>query len=219
MPGKNSKQQVKEIDEAQIVAWLDERPDFFSRHPGSLSAMRIPVDSGPAISLHQYQVRVLQDDKAQLGQKLGALLKNVKTNHKIHSDLLGLAGSMISLAREDAETEAYLSLVKQHFALCSVKVFDKGSSEQAFDLLKSLVGKAESVCDNAIDEDLGKLLFEEDASRVLSMAVVPVKRGKKYSACLVLAADDKERFRSGMGGEFLKLLAQLLSSIVDDAGD
>ncbi len=219
MSGKNSKQQIKEIDEAQIVAWLDECPDFFSRNPDSLSAMRLPVDSGPAISLHQYQVRVLQGEKTQLSQKLGALLKNVKTNHKIHSDLLGLAGSMISLARENAETEAYLALVKQHFALFGVKIFDKGLSAEAFEQLKSIVGKADSVCDNAIDEDLGKLLFGEDASRVLSMAVVPVKRGRKCSAYLVLAADDKERFRSGMGGEFLKLLAQLLSSIVDDAGD
>jgi len=217
MSGKTRKQHSKGIDEAQILAWLAEYPDFFEHHPDSLSAMSLPVDSGPAISLHQYQVRVLRDEKLQLNQKLGALLKNVKTNHKIHSDLLGLAGNMISLARNGAETDAYLALIKQHFALFDVKLFDRATYPEAFKQLKSIVGKADSLCDNAPEEALGKRLFEGNVPEVLSMAVVPVKHARKCNAYLVLAADDKERFRPGMGGEFLKLLAQLLSSLVDDA--
>ncbi len=217
MSAKTTKQQSKEIDEAQIVAWLAESPDFFFRHPDSLSAMELPVDSGSAISLHQYQVRVLRDEKMQLSEKLGALLKNVKTNHKIHSDLLSVAADMIALAREGAETKAFLALIKQHFALLDVGLFEKKSSPEAFKRLKSILGKEDSVCENEPDEALVELLFSENARTVLSMAVVPVKSARKCCAYLVLAADDKERFRPGMGGEFLKLLAQLLSSLVDDA--
>ncbi len=214
---KIRKQLVNEIDDAQISAWLKERPDFFSRHPNSLSAMNIPVDSGPAISLHQYQVRVLREEKIQLRQKLGALLKNVKTNHKIHSDLLGLAGNMISIARKGAATEAYLALIKRHFALCEVQLFEKEKHPDVFKQLKLIVGKAESKCLNAPDEKLSASLFKDKASKVLSLAVVPVKSGRTCRAYLVLAADDKERFKPGMGGEFLTLLARLLSSLVDDA--
>lgn len=217
MTGKTRKQLSKEIDEAQIVAWLKECPDFFSRHPNSLSAMKLPVDSGPAISLHQYQVRVLREEKSELSQKLGALLKNVKTNHKIHSDLLRLAGNMISIARKGAETEAYLALIKQHFALFEVQLFEKERHPEAFKQLKSILGKADSVCLSAPDEELRASLFTDNASKVLSLAVVQVKSGRACRAYLVLAADDKERFKPGMGGEFLKLLAQLLSSLVDDA--
>ena len=217
MTGKTRKQLSKEIDEAQIVAWLKECPDFFSRHPNSLSAMKLPVDSGPAISLHQYQVRVLREEKSELSQKLGALLKNVKTNHKIHSDLLRLAGNMISIARKGAETEAYLVLIKQHFALFKVQLFEKERHPEAFKQLKSILGKADSVCLSAPDEELRGSLFTDNASKVLSLAVVRVKSGRACRAYLVLAANDKERFKPGMGGEFLKLLAQLLSSLVDDA--
>lgn len=217
MSGKTKKQAGKELDEAQVVEWLAESPDFFARYPESLSAMELPVDSGSAISLHQYQVRILRDEKVQLLQKLGSLLKNVKTNHKIHSDLLGVAGSMISLAREGAETPAYLGLIKQHFALFDVKLYEKTEFPEAFKQLKSLVGKADSVCVDTLDETLGGLLFEANAPKIRSMAVVPVKQGRKFCAYLVLAADDKERFSPGMGGEFLKLLAQLVSSLIDDA--
>lgn len=217
MTGKTRKQLSKEIDEAQIVDWLKECPDFFSRHPNSLSAMKLPVDSGPAISLHQYQVRVLREEKSDLSQKLGALLKNVKTNHKIHSDLLRLAGNMISVARKGAETEAYLALIKQHFALFEVQLFEKKRHPEAYKQLKTLLGKADSICLNAPDEELRTSLFKDNGPKVLSLAVVPVKSGRACRAYLALAADDKERFKPGMGGEFLKLLAQLLSSLVDDA--
>ncbi|MCP4011030.1 MAG: DUF484 family protein [Proteobacteria bacterium] len=217
MSGKIKKKSGNQIDEAQIVAWLAESPDFFTRHPGSLSSMELPVDSGTAISLHQYQVRVLREEKVELVQKLGSLLKNVKTNHKIHSDLLGLAGSMVSLAREGAKTPAYLALIKQHFALLDVKLIDKTGFPEAFKILVSLVGKADSACNDKPDAALRSLLFEANAARVLSIAVVPVKHGRKCHAYLVLAADDEERFKPGMGGEFLKLLAQLVSSLIDDA--
>jgi len=217
MPAKTTKQPHTEIDEARIVAWLADSPDFFFRHPESLSAMELPVDSGAAISLHQYQVRVLRDEKIQLTEKLGVLVKNVKTNHKIHSDLLSLAANMIALARDGAEADAFLLLIKQHFALLDVKLVEKKVSAKAFKQLNSMLGKADSVCENELDEALIESLFEDSAPDVLSMAVVPVKSSRKYSACLVLAADDKERFRPGMGGEFLKQLAQLLSSFVGDA--
>ncbi len=217
MSGKIKKKSDNQIDEAQIVAWLAECPDFFIRHPGSLSSMELPVDSGMAISLHQYQVRVLREEKVELVQKLGSLLKNVKTNHKIHSDLLGLAGSMVSLAREGAKIPAYLALIRQHFALLDVKLVEKTEFPEAFKILKSLVGKADSACNDTPDAALGSLLFEANAAKVLSIAVVQVKQGRKCRAYLVLAADDKERFRPGMGGEFLKLLAQLVSSLIDDA--
>ena len=217
MSTKVKKQTEKILDETQIVAWLAECPDFFARHPESLSAMELPVDSGAAISLHQYQVRVLREEKAQLLHKLGGLVKNAKTNHKIHADLLGLAGSLIGLARGDNGMQDNLALIKQHFGLYEVKLFEKTAFPEVFKQLKSLLGRADSACHDSLQRDLGDLLFGESASEVLSLAVVPVKQGRKCIAYLVLASDDKERFQPGMGGEFLKLLAQLVSSLIDDA--
>ncbi len=217
MSGKTRKQQNNQLDESQIEAWLKNRPDFFMHYPDCLSLMELPDDSGSAISLHQYQVRVLRDEKAQLTQKLGVLVKNVKTNHKIHSDLLGLAGNMIQLAKTRAKISEYLLLIKQNFALFDVKLLEKADDPDHFKQLKSVIGKRDSACDNKPDEDLRKMLFGGDASKVSSIAIVAVKQGKNCRAYLVLASDDEERFKPGMGGEFLKLLAQLVSRLLTDA--
>lgn len=214
MSGKTRKQQSGEISESQIESWLLEQPDFFQRHPNCLSAMELPVDSGPAISLHQYQVRVLRDEKVQLTQKLGVLVKNVKTNHKIHSDLLALAGDLIGLARTGAKMEAYLALVRKRFALCDVSLVDREVSPDLFKQLKKKLGKRDSACDDDLESTLCEALFPGHADEVLSMAIVPVKQGRKVSAVLVLGADDPDRFKPGMGGEFLKMLAQLISSLL-----
>ena len=69
-----------------------------------------------------------------------------------------------------------------------------------------MLGKRDSHCENALDLDLREILFAEEAKAVASIAVVAVRRDSKLCACLVLASDDEERFKPGMGGEFLKLL-------------
>lgn len=205
--------QKAQINEAQIVACLASTPDFFVRHPGLLTTMELPVDAGPAISLHQYQVRLLREDKARLTQQLSALLKNVKTNHKIHSDLLALSGDMIKLAQDGADLQTSLEALSRHFSLFAVKLIDKEKQAERFKLVKAVLGKQESVCQDEPASALLEALFGEDAPAVLSIAMVNVKQGKKCVAQLVLAADSKKRFQPGMGGEFLKLLAQLVSQL------
>ena len=214
MSSKTRKQESVEIDESQVESWLLDQPEFFLRHPACLSAMELPVESGPAISMHQYQVRVLRDEKAQLTQKLGVLVKNVKTNHKIHSDLLALAGDLIGQARNGAEMKAHLELVRKRFALGAVSLVDREKSPDLFKQLKKKLGKLDSACDDGPEAELNKALFAKRAGKVLSMAIVPVKQGRKVSAIMVLGADDPDRFKPGMGGEFLKLLAQLISSLL-----
>ena len=202
-----------QIDEAQIEAWLESTPDFFARHPTLLTSIELPVDTGPAISLHQYQVRLLREDKARLTQQLSTLLKNVKTNHKIHSDLLALSGDMIKLAQDGADLETSLEALNRHFSLFSVKLIDKEKQAKHFKLVKAVLGKHESICQDEPAAALLEALFGDDAPAVMSIAIVNVKQGKKCVAQLVLAADSKKRFQPGMGGEFLKLLAQLVSRL------
>ena len=204
-----------EVDEAQIAAWLESTPDFFVRHPALLAKLDIPMETGAAISLHQYQVRILRDDKFELLQKLAALVKNAKTNHKIHSDLLALAGEMISIARQDAALDEYLEKMQKSFSLFAVKYVDKNKNKADFKRVKTALGKQEILCENSADSELLKALFEADAPAVLSAAIMPIMVEKQCVAYCVLAADDAERFTPGMGTDFLKLLANLVSATQD----
>jgi len=212
---KTKTNKPSDLDEAQVAAWLTSAPDFFSRHPHCLTAMELPVNAGPAISLHQYQVRQLREDKNRLSQQLTALVKNAKTHHKIHSDLLRLSGEMIKLAQSGADLDTNLEALNQHFSLFAVKLIDAKKQTKLFKLAVATLAKQDSVCLNRPEPALLQALFKDDAPAVLSLAIVAVKKGRKRIACLVLAADDEKRFQPGMGGEFLKLLAQLVSNLVE----
>jgi uncharacterized protein YigA (DUF484 family) len=212
---KTKAKKPSELDEAQVAAWLTSTPDFFTRHPACLTEMELPVDTGPAISLHQYQVRQLREDKVRLSRQLAAFVKNAKTHHKIHSDLLRLSGDMIKLAQSDADLDTYLEALNRHFSLFSVKLLDARHQAKLFKLAVATLAKQDSVCLNQPEPALLEALFGDDAPGVASLAIVAVKKGRKRIACLVLAADDEKRFQPGMGGEFLKLLAQLVSNLVE----
>lgn len=216
MPAKTKKQLSEALDEAQIIAALNAHPDFFARHPDSLATLDLPVISGQAISLHQYQVRIMREEQQQLKQKLAALVKNVKTNHKIHSDLLDLAGNIIQLTKQNADLETQLRAISNYFALFDIKLVLKKENTNQFVELKKTLGKQDSYCSNTPDTALLESLFTDSAPAVLSIAIVPVKQKNKNRGFLVLAADDAERFKSNMGGEFLKLLARLVSNLCNE---
>ncbi len=217
MASKIKKQNSNEFGEAEIDAWLSTHPEFFKRYPDRLATMELPDDTGTAVSLHQYQVRVLREDTRQLKHKLNALLKNVKTNHKIHSDLLALAGTLIELARAGKDLNASLTAVKKYFALADIKLLTKKDTPDALKQLKKELGQQACLCVNAADTNLLELIFGKAEKTVLSLAAVPIKKAKRCTGYLVLGSDDGQRFKPGMGGEFLTLLARLVSAVQDSA--
>ena len=107
-------------------------------------------------------------------------------------------------------------MIKQHFGLFAISLVEQADDSEAWERLKAKLGKRDSNCDNNLDLDLREILFADQAAEVASIAVVAVKQDKKVRACLVLASEDEERFKPGMGGEFLKWLALLVSSLLDD---
>lgn len=216
MPSKTKQKRAETIDESELAAALEARPDFFIRHPDSLAAMDLPVSAGPAISLHQYQVRVLREDQTQLKRKLGALIKNVKTNHKIHSDLLDLAGNLIQLTKQGVDLQKYLRTISNYFALYTVKLVHKNNDADHYRKIKRTLGQKDYYCTHQPDAELLAALFGEDAPAVLSIAIVSVKHSHQPPGYLVLAADDADRFKTGMGSEFLKLLAGLVANLYDE---
>ena len=76
-----SKQPIRGVesgsDEEQIVAHLVAHPEFFERHPGVLTRLKLPHQRGSAaISLVERQVLVLRENHAALELKLHELIEN-----------------------------------------------------------------------------------------------------------------------------------------------
>ena len=72
-----------DVTEEQVVKHLQDNPEFFLNHPELLSNMRLPHDSGEAISLVEKQVNILREQGVKATEKLKDLTDNARANDEI----------------------------------------------------------------------------------------------------------------------------------------
>ncbi|MBF0162703.1 MAG: DUF484 family protein [Magnetococcales bacterium] len=70
------------LDDAQVLAWLQQHPDFFARHPEMLPAAIHA--SGKILSLEAGQLNHLRRQNDQLREKLDAILERLLRNEEIY---------------------------------------------------------------------------------------------------------------------------------------
>lgn len=243
-----------EINAAEVAEWLSTRPDFFVAHRALLTKMDLPSDAGTAISLHQYQVRMLREEQKVLNRKLALLVKNVKSNHKINADLLGLAVKFIehaatiktpvpqskqnlagqnmtgqNLAKQNLPgqnlagqnmTEQWLAIITAHFGLQNSHLIALADQPSIKELHRDLA-QNRPVCENNIDKATLERLFASATKAILqtttgikSYAIVPLNKAGVLDSVLILGAKNADRFKPGMGTEFLQQLGALVQATI-----
>src|SRR5690606_36444363 len=84
------------IDEAGVIEYLLQNPDFLERHPQLLAELRIPHPCGTAVSLLEHQARVLRERNRALQARLDELLAVARDNDRLaartHPMTLGSTG-------------------------------------------------------------------------------------------------------------------------------
>ena len=98
------------LEEAQILAWLQQHPDFFANHPELLpSAIQA---SGKILSLEAGQLNHLRRQNDQLREKLDIILERIRRNEEIYRDfhaiqikliMASTPWAMIAVATQEVE--------------------------------------------------------------------------------------------------------------------
>ena len=68
MSSQTKTQNTDELLERDVIKFLETHIDFFERHPDLLSSLRLPHNSGQAISLIEKQVSVLREQNTKIGR-------------------------------------------------------------------------------------------------------------------------------------------------------
>jgi len=221
------------VDERAVVAYLRTHPEFFERNGSLLTNLRVPHQSGAAVSLLEYQVQVLREQRKKLENKLHELVEvardNDRLNERMHALTLSLmeAGGLeeILLTVQDTLRSDFLADVTAlrlftapdhglkadaaavSDAFANVVFTQRGDPGlSAFD--KILHG-AKPMCGRLRREQLD-YLFGERANEVASAVLIPLGRGGKLGMVAV-GSFDRQRYHAGMGTVFLKYLGELIS--------
>jgi len=121
MTNSSIKQQPP-FDEILIREYLLDNPDFFSRYPELLLAMRIPHAERGAVSLVERQQESLRQRVSQLEEEITSLLAMASRNEQIYKFNRELSMQMLKCENMEALRQVLSSHLKQQFNFTHVRL-------------------------------------------------------------------------------------------------
>ncbi|MFK7916384.1 MAG: DUF484 family protein [Pseudomonadales bacterium] len=84
--------------ETAVIDYLRNDPDFFKRHPGLLTDLNLPHESGSTISLIERQVALLRERNIDMRRRMNELVGTAKENDVLFSNIRTLTLALLGVA-------------------------------------------------------------------------------------------------------------------------
>ena len=214
----------------EVVAnYLRRNPDFLSEFPDVLESLQLRHASGNASSLIERQVSQLRKKNQELTQQLNRLMHVASENEQLMSRLHQLTLELMAIGSPNAFFQHLGRRLLEDFRADVVRIclFDRNIAAQAGDDVRWIdrnderlqefqihLEKDHTVCGRFVDSKL-KFLFDNKARWVQSTALVPLGE-KGVDGMMAIGSSDPSRFYPGMGTLFLDLLADVISSSLEN---
>lgn len=210
------------VTEQDITAYLREHPDFFVKQPNLLADLRLPHESGEAISLVERQVSILRERNMDMRHRLSKLLDNARENDQLFDKTKRLVLSLLEGKTLNDTIDVLLHSFNSDFKIHYTALLLYGNAgsmpntsarivsvQEAREHIGSLLKGNKAMC-GTFSESETQYLFGENAERVGSVALVPLSFGNSFGL-LAIANRDPSYYRSSMGTLFLSYIAEVLN--------
>jgi len=213
------------LDHEQIAAYLRENPDFFVSHQDLLADLRLPHESGPAVSLVERQVSVLRERNMDMRHRLSKLLDNARDNDKLFDKTRRLILNLLEGQDLADIIDALYYSFDHDFGIHYTRVLLFGNIDripgsharvvalsEARHHISSLLKNNRATCGAASTKEIA-FIFGEQAPDVGSVAIVPLVHGAAFGL-LAIGNRDPDYYRSSMGTLFLGYIAEVLNRLL-----
>ena len=210
------------ITEDDIADFLANTPDFFERHAQLLSSVHLmSPDNHRSVSLQERQAQMLRDKIRALEMRIMDMIRHGNENMIITEKLQKWACELLQTPASERVPSA-LKNIEVRFQVPQVAVRLWGVSEVFADAayaqvvndeVKQIVSAYTAPFVGA-STGLDAVQWLQEPAQAASVALLPLRLSKELQpfGLLVLASPDAQRFRSGMGTDFLEHLAELCSA-------
>lgn len=217
--------QDSELDEKSIVSYLRANPEFFVRNEYLLRELKIPHQSGAAISLGERQVQVFREHRDELKHKLNELISvarendaHFETSKRLLLNLLEVKSldEIEMVVREAFRNDGNIDFssiilfgAPDDYPVSDIPVVDLAKARED---LGAILDNMKAVC-GRFTEQQKACLFADKSSDVGSAAVIPLRNGELLGL-FCLGSKDEHHFDSDMGSLFLSYISDFISRIL-----
>lgn len=216
-----------ETDAKQVASYLRQHPEFFVEHQDLLADLRLPHESGKAISLLERQVTILRERGTEARQKLNNLLENARNNDQLFDTTRNL---VLALLRADNVTEV-ASVTQDQLAnhanidACEIILVEHPQLNSAPSTrTESLATLRKDFADvfrlkrthcGALSREQVDYLFPGHAGSIRSTALCPVMNNSEVLALLAFGNQEDNYFNVNLDTLFLDFIGRVVGAVLD----
>jgi uncharacterized protein YigA (DUF484 family) len=211
MSSENNQEQL-------VIDYLKDNPDFFETHEQLLADLKLPHNTGGAVSLVERQVSTLRQRAADCQEQLHELIDIARENDSLNNRLHKMTLELFDAASLDDVIDTLQNHLRDQFKAdaVEVKLFSsadlkkeavKGSPSPA--LFSQLMKDGRPKC-GPIDAPQLEYLFGSLTREAGSVALVPLD-GINISGILAIGNSDPQHFHCGQGTDFLRRLGDIVT--------
>jgi len=210
------------ISEEQVTEYLRKYPDFFVKQPGLLADLRLPHESGQAISLVERQVSILRERNMDMRHRLSKLLDNARDNDRLFDKTKRLVLALLEGQGIEDTVDSLLYSFENEFKIHYTSLILFGDParlpnsrarveplSKARESIGQVLKNNKPLC-GVLDKKEVDYLFPEFNDSVGSVALVPLIHGNTFGV-LAIANRDAMYYRSSMGTLFLSYIGEVLN--------
>ncbi|MCB1617044.1 MAG: DUF484 family protein [Pseudomonadales bacterium] len=214
------------ISTSDVEKFLHEHPEFFMQRPELLAELKLPHDSGNAVSLVERQVSVLRDRNADIRRRLSHLLEAARTNDTLFNRVQTLTLALLDARSTDEIITELLCQLRDDFSVdvCNVLVISPNklptrlnvhqvTTEEAQREIPAIISSPKALCGNFRKSEMQFLFPEARQQPVKSAAVAPFTC-LGLPAFLALGSFDADHYQASNGTLFLNYVAEILNRLI-----
>ena len=210
------------ITEDDIADFLANTPDFFERHAQLLSSVHLmSPDNHRSVSLQERQAQMLRDKIRALEMRIMEMIRHGNENMIITEKLQKWACELLQTPASERVPSALKNIEsRSQVPQVGVRLWgvadvftDASYAQLVSDEVKQTAASFASPFVGA-STGVEAVQWLQAPAQAASVALLSLRLSKDQApfGLLVLASPDAQRFRSGMGTDFLEHLAELCSA-------
>ena len=216
------------IKAEQVIAYLQDHVNFFYDHPELVRELKIPTDSGVAVSLVEFQLRKLREQIQLLERENDHMIETARINSVLFEKTRALVLSLLNAGDLDDLSVVLDEKLANGFDIPIVRLLlsDQFNIPDSIALISPIKAHefkeggnlARAISDKEpwvgrLTADRRKQLFGKESQAVESCATLALIRGHTYGL-LALGHPDATHFQSSQDTLFLEHIGEALAMIL-----
>ena len=220
----SDQQQAGKLSVDQVIAYLQEHPDFFKQHPELIADLNFRHETAGAISIVQRQIDMLRDQHNSNRKQLAELASQANHNEALLHRIKALTVASAAASSPEQVLESITKVIVNDFELDCVYLVVKqnswtGNNDNVISLNEEqLVDLQDGLCDLSVfcGRTPGKvknLLSDKRANKAASMAMTKFKY-QRVDSYLIIGSKDQNHFTNDMRTDFVSYIGQYLQALL-----